>query len=447
MLSAPMLSPRRLVAAALLSGVALLATPLRAQDTANSSASFWVEEAARQRGRAAPQQRVRRLMPRREFARPTIWQDRNYAARPATPAPNAPLVPPAATTPGQDVPPGAPPLDTAAVPTEGGVPSALAPATETPTLAAPTAAPNAIPLRKFTIGVAGDSLAQWLAMGLTETFPASQGVTVVSKARDSSGLVRDDFFDWPKALRDFVTTTPMDVLVVMVGSNDRQALRGATGVEEPLSKGWEALYGNRVEQIASIAAEKKIPVLWVGLPVMKSERFSLDMAAINEIYRTRASAAGAHFVDVFDAFSDERGQYRAFGPDINGTIVKLRSTDGVHFTLPGARKLAHFLEGDIRKLREPEKPTTPAPVIEAAVPPATRTDGSPEATSKPAAVTVAPAVPEKPAVGPVIPLTAAPLAPRGELLGASNAPARLTDAQRAAFEAQVFRDGGTNRTR
>ena len=330
-------------------------------------------------------------------------------------------------------------MENAALPIEKAGPRTAAPTVEPQTPASPpTNVPATGPLqRKFTIGVVGDSLAQWLAMGLADTFPASQGVTIVSRARDSSGLVRDDFFDWPKALREFVSTTPMDALVVMVGSNDRQPLRGANGSEEPLSKGWEAIYGKRVEVFAALAAEKKIPVFWVGLPVMKSERFTFDMAALNEIYRARASAAGAHFIDMFDAFSDEKGQYSAFGPDVNGTIVKLRATDGMHFTLPGARKLAHFLEGDIRKLRDPPKPATPTPAVEAALPiAAPPLDAVNEVAPKPA-VTAVPALPERPAIGPITPLTAAPASPRGELLGAP--PTRLTDAQRAALEAQADR--------
>ena len=440
---------RAALGGALLSCCPLLATfpaaPAHAQDTANSSAAFWVEEAVRQRARSVAPQRVRRLMPRREFARPTIWNDRSYAARPPAPTVAVPLAPlPAALPAPKNASPSELPVEHAALPIDKAVPGTAAPSVEPQTPAPPPMAATAAaaPQRKFTIGVAGDSLAQWLAIGLADTFPATQGVTVVSRARDSSGLVRDDFFDWPKALREFVNTTPMDALVIMVGSNDRQPLRGANGSEEPLSKGWEAIYGKRVEMFASLAAERKIPVFWVGLPVMKSERFTFDMAALNDIYRARAGAAGAHFIDTFDAFSDEKGQYSAFGPDVNGTIVKLRATDGVHFTLPGARKLAHFLEGDIRKLRDPQKAPVPAPVpaLEAALPTAVpRSETAIEVAPKPI-VTALPALPERPAIGPVMPLTAAPAAPRGELLGAQ--PTRLTDAQRLGFETQADRISG-----
>ena len=120
---------------------------------------------------------------------------------------------------------------------------------------------------------------------------------------------------------------------------------------------------------------------------------------------------------------------------MNGQIVKLRTGDGIHFTVPGARKLAHFVEGDLRRLRDA---TTPPPAVatlpsETLVVPPVSTAVPPLPDSR-AAVPAAPEPPpERPAAGPVIPLTAAPVSPGGELLGKPGA-GRLTDAQRAAIE-------------
>ena len=40
---------------------------------------------------------------------------------------------------------------------------------------------------------------------------------------------------------------------------------------------------------------------------------------------------------------------------MNGQIVKLRTSDGVHFTEAGALKLAHFVEPEIRRTFEETK--------------------------------------------------------------------------------------------
>ena len=411
------------VAAGVFASVVLTGAPAPAQDIFGifGGARYWFEENARPpRVRPAPRegQRIRRLMPHRQFAKPTIWHERpSPAERLTPPAEHAkPAAKPDATKPDATKPDARP---------DGAVDTAGGPAP-----------------KPFVVTVIGDNLAQWLAVGLAEAFPASSGVSIVNKSRDSSGLVRDDFYDWPKTLRDLTGKTPApDAIVVMIGSNDRQPLRGAGGAEDPLSKGWEAIYAKRIETLVAIAKEKKIPVLWVGMPVMKSERFSADIGAINEIDRAHAESAGATFINVFDAFADEKGAYSAFGPDVNGQIVKLRTGDGIHFTAPGARKLAHFVEGDLRRLLEAARPAPPVaalPTPTLAVPPAGESVFAPAPPAVPdtASLPAAPEPPpERPAAGPVVPLTAAPVSPGGELLGKPGG--RLTDAQRATVETLV----------
>ena len=100
---------------------------------------------------------------------------------------------------------------------------------------------------------------------------------------------------------------------------------------------------------ASIAALKaaNVPVFWVGLPPQRDARQSAAAVYLNELYRTRAERAGIIFVDIWDGFVDEAGRYVLQGPDFEGQIRRLRSGDGIYFTRPGARKLAHYVEREI----------------------------------------------------------------------------------------------------
>src|SRR5664279_3150297 len=54
----------------------------------------------------------------------------------------------------------------------------------------------------FFIDVLGDSLASLTASGLTEAFADKREIAVADKSHDASGLVRADYFDWPKAAHD-----------------------------------------------------------------------------------------------------------------------------------------------------------------------------------------------------------------------------------------------------
>ena len=329
-------------------------------------------------------------------------------------------------------------------PADGAVDTAnpAAPATE-PTPAAPVvAAPTEKPVpskpveASFFVLVIGDSLGQMLGQGLTEAFADQPDVSILRKARENTGLVRDDYFDWVKGVNDLLANSgKINIAVMMIGSNDRQALREGANAYDVRQQRWREIYGDRVEAITKAFRDRKIPLVWVGLPVMKSDRFSADMAAFNEIYQDRAVKAGATYVDTWEAFLDDRGQFAAYGPDVNGQFQKLRAGDGVHFTRPGARKLAHFVESEIRHAIEDSRPTADpmvsiAPSVAVAPAPATL----PVAPSVPAPAPLevalpAPAappevvIPVKPEAGVVVPLTGPAVAADGALATRAGRPA------------------------
>lgn len=296
----------------------------------------------------------------------------------------------------------------------------------------------------FTIAVLGDNIGTMLAQGLQETFAAQPNVTILRKARENTGLVRDDYFDWAKAARELVAGSErIDAIVLMLGSNDRQSLRdGALSVDPRLPR-WREIYAARAQTLAQILREKNIPLIWVGMPVMKNERLSNGLLELNEVFRETASKNGASYIDVWEAFVDDRQQFAIYGPDLNGAITKLRAGDGVHFTRAGARKLAYFVEGDLKRLidrktqelQPADAPIAAAPEgaptqVRAALP----TDAAVERS--PAPLVVIRARPEK---GPVLPLTGVAMSPGGELAGSRKDD--LRDRETRAIVEQVLIEG------
>jgi hypothetical protein len=91
---------------------------------------------------------------------------------------------------------------------------------------------------------------------------------------------------------------------------------------------------------------------------------------------------------------------------MDGQVARLRAADGVHFTRAGALKLAHFVEGDLRRDLEGATPGAPVPATprDVATPPA-------EASAPPPA----PVAQQKPVAGPVLSLTGPPVATGGLL--------------------------------
>jgi hypothetical protein len=272
----------------------------------------------------------------------------------------------------------------------------------------------------FFIAVIGDSQANMLAQGLAEAFAGDHRVAVVNKAKEDTGLVRNDFFDWRAAAKTLLDGPQhFDAVVIQIGINDNQKLRlGGEPSPDPLSKPFNEIYAKRAEELATIFREKKVPLIWVGLPIMRSETLSNAALVFNDIDRQYAEAQGAHYVDLWEAFSDENSVYRASGPNVSGVIVRLRAADGVHFNKAGARKAAHFVEPEIRKLLEaalqpPETPAGAAPEAPATpAPPAGGIEMAPSAAPE-AASPIAP--PPKPIAGKIESLTESAVSPGGAL--------------------------------
>jgi uncharacterized protein len=272
--------------------------------------------------------------------------------------------------------------------------------------------------------VIGDSLADSLANGLKEHFADKPEIGVLRKGRSSSGLVRDDYHDWPKVLREMLAgTDKIDLVMIMLGSNDRQQLRDETGGHEFRSERWRDIYLKRVDDIIAAAREKRVPLVWVGMPVLESQRLSADMLYLNEIFRERASRGGIPYVDVWEAFVGDQNQYAAAGPDVNGMIVRLRTSDGIHFTKAGARKLGFFTGKDVERNINREPGGTAVAALPQDLSEQIRRDTpglAPQVLQGilplPEELPSLPIIRERPLQGPVIELTAAPAAPGAQLM-------------------------------
>ncbi|WP_146089947.1 SGNH/GDSL hydrolase family protein, partial [Rhodoblastus sphagnicola] len=287
--------------------------------------------------------------------------------------------------------------------------------------AQPTPAAEAAP-PSFLIAVIGDSEATRLAEGLDDAFADDPRVGIVDKSKEDSGLVRDDFYDWRKQVKAILDGPEhFDLVVMQIGVNDNQKLRQDPDHQlDPLSKPFNEAYAQRVDEIAAAFRDKNVPLVWVGLPIMRSPGLSSAALVFNDIARQHATAAGARYVDLWEAFSDVNSAYKASGPDINGAIVRLRGPDGVHFNLAGARKAAHFVEPEVKKVLEaklqPPEAAPPQPENPASVQP----PAAPESE--------APAPrPEKPLAGKVTPLNDPVLSPGGALAEAPRAAAIKPD--------------------
>ncbi|HYB05860.1 MAG TPA: SGNH family hydrolase [Methyloceanibacter sp.] len=202
---------------------------------------------------------------------------------------------------------------------------------------------------RYRVLVVGDSLADGLWSGLYRAFQEDANMEVINKSKPSSGFVRIDSYDWNKEIDGILKDETFQMVVVMFGANDDQAIRSGKDYLKPRTDAWAGAYGQRVEAFVKKLRAKNLAVYWVGLPIMRSPDESTEAEDLNEVYREKSFINGAKFIDTWSGFTDESGRYSAFGPDMSGQVRRLRDDDGVHFTTRGYLKLAHFPEKEIRR--------------------------------------------------------------------------------------------------
>ncbi len=214
-------------------------------------------------------------------------------------------------------------------------------------------APRVVELAKeknaLVVAVFGDEYAEALAEGLTRAFYQVPSIRVADKHVDKSGLIDKTATDWPAKLAKDFETGRVDFAVIMLGLHDRAEITEEGEVIAFRGDGWESAYRRRIEALLLSARDGAKPVYWVGLPPTKDPEMSKDFSHLNDLYRESVYAVGGRFIDIWDGFVDAEHQYSRQGPDIAGRTVALRRRDGIHFNKAGRRKLAYFVEREIRR--------------------------------------------------------------------------------------------------
>ena len=356
------------------------------------------------------------------------WEDQPRRAPPSPPPSQAPsqAAPPGYARPPRPRPPAAarPDEERAARRRRPSPPPAMA---QPPKPAVPKAEPTT------RVAIFGDSLANYLGKGIDDAFSDNADVAVLDRSKGDSGLVRRDVVDWARSAEDFLKATPnLSYALMMVGVNDRQAIREGDQSHEALSDKWRELYAARVDAVVKVFADHKVPLIWVGLPPVRSEALTRDFAAINEIVRERVQKAGQSYVEIWQGFVDDRNRFTATGPDVEGQEARLRTSDGIHFTSAGARKVAHFADVELKRLMGakgspiPDQPAAVATVPSEGGPTAGQGGGLDDTAAIDRKITAMlpslpeppgiPSLPVKPAAGPVVPLGRAETSPGGTLI-------------------------------
>jgi len=190
--------------------------------------------------------------------------------------------------------------------------------------------------------VVGDFVAGALADGLTDIYKDNSEMNVISRTEGSSGLVRDDYYNWPIKISDIIVKNKPDVIVLVIGANDRQSMRLANKNFDVSSPEWTSNYQGRINALALKLQQSGTQWLWVGLPAFKQKNLSDSFISFNALYKQATEKSGGHFIDIWSGFVDDNGHFALSGYDSNGQTARLRNNDGISFTIAGKHKLAFY---------------------------------------------------------------------------------------------------------
>ena len=196
---------------------------------------------------------------------------------------------------------------------------------------------------KLRVAVIGDSLSQGLGPAI-ERWMNPSVVRVLPLGRQSTGLSREDYFNWEAGMRQIVEEFRPDLVFVLLGSNDAQAQISRDGTAIPVgSVQWLEGYRERAANLLGEATRAGTHVVWVGIPIVKERQRWDFYRRVNDIYRDTASADPfGTFVDAWTPFEGRDGGYTAFVRNDRGDLVEVRASDGVHFTQTGYSFLARM---------------------------------------------------------------------------------------------------------
>jgi uncharacterized protein len=180
-------------------------------------------------------------------------------------------------------------------------------------------------------------------------FNSDARLNIQKQVTPITGIAIPNFDIKVAALEKSIADQPFNIAVVMMGQDDRLSMKGADGKRLPAgSEAWMLEYTRRLDRLMRAFKARNAAVYWVGLPNL-ARTDANDLAQhINDVIRERAYLNGYKYIDAYQGFTDDNGGYSAYGPDLEGAVRLLRLRDGVNFTDAGNRKLAHFVEKELR---------------------------------------------------------------------------------------------------
>ena len=191
--------------------------------------------------------------------------------------------------------------------------------------------------------LAGDSLMESLGPQMRNSLSGYSNITFIPIGKKSTGLSRPDFYDWPTVLRKNLTEHRPHLVVMWVGTNDPQGIHGHRGLGEPCSEAWQEVYRTKLHEVVQLSHAHGARFMLMGPPVVGDPKLNAQLGIIDHLMQLECRSLGICYISTRYILGGKEGLFHPRGRLLSGEYVDLRSSDRVHITSDGNRRVMDYL--------------------------------------------------------------------------------------------------------
>ncbi len=202
---------------------------------------------------------------------------------------------------------------------------------------------------KINVAFVGDSMIDGVWGGALRLAAADRCLSQHYKfgrfGENGTGLTRPGKYDWILVTKGIIAEFKPALIVVSLGLNDRQNIVDLDGTRYGLgTDGWRTRYGQLVAELAQAGKDVPAGLLWLGLPVLRDKAAQADALEKNTLVAKALADMKDPKVRYLEPWHPEGdNSFQPYGHGLDGSLVQLRATDGIHFTSMGYDVIARYL--------------------------------------------------------------------------------------------------------
>ncbi len=246
------------------------------------------------------------------------------------------------------------PVSTGALPTgDTSSSSSTAPTTAPATTGAAKPGPTPTAAAPLRLWVGGDSLAAGPSWAVFLDAVATGVIKPQAEYQVGTGLVRNEFWDWPKHMDAVVRARNPQISIFMMGANDDQGIDVNGTAVRPPDQAWVDEYRRRVDSLMESMTAGGRKLIWIGMPPMRDAVYSQSMQLVDQIFQQEsAKHRRVTYLDAWTLFSapGAPGTYAQYLPNESGESTNMRLDDGIHLDVEGSQYLSRTVMAELGKL-------------------------------------------------------------------------------------------------